>query len=145
VLVQTYDAEHHAIQFAARHDVGGFIERELQDRRELAYPPFSRMALARIDAIDEKVAQEAAAEIAEAARAVARQGEFGSLDVRGPAAAPIAKVRNRFRFRVMLRSASRDRLRQGTLAMHAAIARLPRTVRVAIDKSRSMRPEYDGS
>jgi primosomal protein N' len=42
-------------------------------------------------------------------------------------------VRNRFRFRVMLRSSSRERLRQGALAIHAAIAGLPRTVRVAID------------
>ena len=39
VLVQTYDPEHHAIKFAARHDVNGFIERELRDRKELAYPP----------------------------------------------------------------------------------------------------------
>lgn len=137
VLVQTYDPEHHAIRFAAKHDVMGFLERELRDRRELGYPPFSRMALARIDALDEKEAQEAAAELARAAREVARLAggplAEGALDVRGPAAAPIARVRNRFRFRVMLRSSSRERLRQGCLAIHAAIARLPRTVRVAID------------
>ncbi|WP_146655503.1 replication restart helicase PriA [Labilithrix luteola] len=133
VLVQTYNPEHHAIQFAVRHDVHGFIDRELRDRRELMYPPFSRMALARIDSLDEGEAQNAAAELAKAAREVARTGELGSLDVLGPAVAPIAKVRNRFRFRVMLRSASRERLRLGALAMHGAIARLPRTVRVAID------------
>ncbi len=137
VLVQTYDPEHHAIRFAAKHDVMGFLDRELRDRRELGYPPFSRMALARIDSLDEKEAQDAAAELARAARAVARQAggplAEGALDVRGPAAAPIARVRNRFRFRVMLRSSSRERLRQGCLAIHAAIAHLPRTVRVAID------------
>lgn len=133
VLVQTYNPEHHAIQYAVRHDVHGFLEKELSDRRELMYPPFSRMALARIDSLDEAEAQEAAAALAKAAREVARTGDLGSLDVLGPAVAPIAKVRNRFRFRVMLRSASRERLRLGALAMHAAIARLPRTVRVAID------------
>jgi primosomal protein N' (replication factor Y) (superfamily II helicase) len=108
-----------------------------RDRKELGYPPFSRMALARIDALDEKEAQDAAAELARAARAVARTegGPLadGALDVRGPAAAPIARVRNRFRFRVMLRSSSRERLRKGCLAIHAAALRLPRTVRVAID------------
>lgn len=133
VLVQTYDPEHHAIKYAARHDVMGFIERELHDRKELLYPPFSRMALARIDALDEKAAEEAGTLLAEAARGVARSFDLGVVDVRGPAAAPIAKVRNRFRFRVMLRSASREKLRQATLAMHAAASRLPRTVRVAID------------
>lgn len=136
VLVQTFEPEHHAIDFAVRHDVMGFIERELRDRKELGYPPYSRMVLARVDAMDEREAQDAANVLARAARAVARQTSVdapGVLDVRGPAAAPIAKVRNRFRFRVMLRSASRDRLRQGALAVHAAIATLPRTVRASID------------
>ncbi|MCL2723204.1 MAG: primosomal protein N' [Polyangiaceae bacterium] len=130
VLVQTYDPEHHAIAFAVRHDVPGFLERELKDRRELLYPPFSRMALARVDSLDEAAAQKAAAEIARAARVVAREG---SLDVLGPAVAPIAKVRNRFRFRVMLKSVSRSRLRQGMLAVQGVMSRLPRTVRAAID------------
>ena len=135
VLVQTFDPEHHAIQLAVRHDVMGFFDRELRDRRELGYPPFSRMVLARVDALDEKEAQAAATTLARAARSVARAvaGEAGSLDVRGPSPAPIAKVRNRYRFRVMLRSSSRERLRQGALALHAAITNLPRTVRATID------------
>ncbi len=132
VLVQTYDAEHHAIRFAAEHDVNGFLERELRDRRELAYPPFSRMVLARVDALDEELAGRATAELARAARDVAKSGAVG-LTVLGPSAAPIAKVRNRYRFRVMLRSASREELRTGARAIAAAATRLPRTVRVAID------------
>jgi primosomal protein N' (replication factor Y) (superfamily II helicase) len=137
VLVQTFDPEHHAIRYGARHDVMGFLERELRDRKELGYPPYSRVVLARVDALDERAAQEAAADLAKAARAVARAQPpttpSETLDVRGPAAAPIAKVRNRYRFRVMLRSGSRERLRQAALALHAAIAKLPRTVRAAID------------
>ena len=133
VLVQTYDPEHHAIKFAARHDVNGFIERELRDRKELAYPPFSRMALVRVDALDEKEAQAATALLASAARAAARTGEIGAVTVLGPTPAPIAKVRNRFRFRVMLRSNSREHLRKATLAIHTATGQLSRAVRVAID------------
>ena len=137
VLVQTFDPEHHAIRYGARHDVMGFLDRELRDRKELGYPPYSRVVLARVDALDEQAAQQAAAELAKAARAVARtpppSTPAETLDVRGPAAAPIAKVRNRYRFRVMLRSASRERLRQAALAVHAAITKLPRTVRAAID------------
>src|SRR6202044_1379301 len=41
VIVQTWDPEHPAIVFAAKHDVDGFIVRELVDRKELGYPPFS--------------------------------------------------------------------------------------------------------
>jgi primosomal protein N' (replication factor Y) len=136
VLVQTYDPEHHAIALAMHHDVMGFFERELRDRRELHYPPFSRMILVRVDSLDEAQARDGATVLARAARAAAGGGEGGGaeiVDVRGPAPAPIAKVRNRFRFRVMLRSTSRDRLRQAALAVYAAIAELPRTVRASID------------
>ena len=125
--MQTYDPDHHAIRLAVKHDVLGFFDRELKDRHELGYPPFSRMVLARIDALDEAEALDAATQLARAART------SSGLDVRGPSPAPIAKVRNRFRFRVMLRSASREQLRKGALAIHAAMADLPRTVRVAID------------
>ena len=133
VLVQTYDPDHHAIKYAAKHDVNGFIERELRDRKELAYPPFSRMALIRVDSLDEKETQEATALLARAARESARGGELGVLTVLGPTPAPIAKVRNRFRFRIMLRSTSREHLRKATLAIHVALGQLPRAVRVAID------------
>jgi primosomal protein N' (replication factor Y) len=133
VLVQTYTPDHHAIRFALEHDVKGFLDHELRDRRELGYPPFSRIVLARVDSLDEREAQAATAELARAARAASRAEGEGTLTVVGPSVAPIARVRNRYRFRVMLRSATRDRLRQGALAIHAAIAKLPRTVRAAID------------
>jgi primosomal protein N' (replication factor Y) len=55
------------------------------------------------------------------------------VTVLGPTPAPIAKVRNRFRFRVMLRSNSRENLRKAALAIHVASAQLPRTVRVTLD------------
>src|SRR5262249_20295429 len=42
VLIQTRDPENPAIAFASRHDVRGFVERELRDRQELLYPPFAR-------------------------------------------------------------------------------------------------------
>ncbi len=135
VLVQTFEPDHHAIQFAVRHDVPGFVERELRNRKELGYPPFSRMVLVRIDGLEESEVLAAAAMLARAARstvtAVGAQGAV--LEVLGPAPAPIAKVKNRFRFRVMLRSSSRERLRQGSLAIHAALSLLPRTIRAAID------------
>lgn len=133
VLVQTYDPDHHAIKYASKHDVNGFIDREMRDRKELAYPPFSRMALVRVDSLDEKEAQEATAHLARAAREASRGAELGAITVLGPTPAPIAKVRNRFRFRIMLRSRSREDLRKAALAIHGAIADLPRSVRIAID------------
>ncbi|MBV9441018.1 MAG: primosomal protein N', partial [Candidatus Eremiobacteraeota bacterium] len=44
-IVQTYAPEHPAIVFASRHDYDGFARLELQERRELHWPPFSRLVL----------------------------------------------------------------------------------------------------
>jgi primosomal protein N' (replication factor Y) len=131
VIVQTYDPDHHAIVFAAKHDVGGFTERELADRRELGYPPYSRVALVRVDAVDEEEARSACAELARVARSVADAAS--GVDVLGPAPAPITRIRGRHRFRIMVRGAERAALRKVLLAIERARAALPRSVRSAID------------
>jgi primosomal protein N' (replication factor Y) len=127
VMIQTRQPDHPAIAFAARHDVRGFIESEMRDRRELAYPPFARIALVRVDGVDETRARDQAQRLARVASSVAANG----VDVVGPAAAPLARLRNRWRFRFMVRSKDRQALRQTLLAV--ARAGHDRSTRVAID------------
>jgi primosomal protein N' (replication factor Y) len=135
VLVQTWDPDHPAVALAARHDVGAFLERELADRRELGYPPFTHAALVRVDALDEKEARSGCAALARVALA-SEPVRSGAVLVQGPAPAPIARIRNRWRFRVMLRAAQRAQLRAALSAVDAAIAQgktLARGVRAVID------------
>jgi primosomal protein N' (replication factor Y) len=47
LVVQTAEPSHHAIQALVRADYGFFLERELEQRRELAYPPFSELVKVR--------------------------------------------------------------------------------------------------
>ncbi|MBK6692214.1 MAG: primosomal protein N' [Myxococcales bacterium] len=131
VLVQTYAPEHPAIEFAARHDTKGFVERELADRRELRYPPYSRLALVRVDAEDEALALAATETLATVARDVA-SGEKG-VDVLGPAPAPLPRLRLRFRFRLMVRAADRAALRRVLVAVDAARSTLSKDVRAVVD------------
>ena len=132
VLVQTWDPEHPAIALGAQHDVDGFLVRELADRRELGYPPLTRAALVRVDAVDEGEARGACETLARVALACPPV-RAGIVLVQGPAPAPIARVRDRFRFRVMLRSVDRAPLRAVLAAVEDARASLPRGVRAAID------------
>src|SRR5262249_46223950 len=96
------------------------------------YPPFAHLALVRVDALDEQAAREAAGKLAALARtsseALARR-----VEVLGPSAAPIARLRGRFRFRVMLRAEKRPPLRAAIAAVRDGIARLDRRVRAVID------------
>jgi len=128
VLIQTRQPEHPAIELAARHDVRAFVEQEMLAREELRYPPFSRIALVRLDAVEESRALREAERLAELAR---RAGTPGALEVLGPSPAPLARLRNRYRYRFMLRCRERSGLRAPLLA----VARAPtdRRVRVSID------------
>jgi primosomal protein N' (replication factor Y) len=132
VIVQTWDPEHPAIALAARHDVDSFLARELTDRRELGYPPLLRSALVRVDATSEDRARDACAALARAARSSDAALRERVL-VLGPAPAPIARIRNRWRFRIMLRAAERSDLRAALGPVSEAISALPRDVRGVID------------
>jgi len=132
VLIQTYNPEHSAIVHAKAHDAMGFIEQELVDRRELGYPPFARVGLIRTEAIEEKHAREACETMARAA-SVAGSRLASRVDVVGPAPAPLARLRNRYRYHVMVRSFDRRALRVVLGQLDPLRATLGRSVRCSID------------
>ena len=101
--------------------------REQEDRRELGYPPYRRMALVRVDSADEARARDAAERLAQ----IARKSAGPRVDVLGPAPAPLPRLRNRYRFRFMVRSAERALMRPVLLAV--ARTAVDRAVRVVID------------
>jgi primosomal protein N' (replication factor Y) len=110
VLFQTYQAEHYAIRHARTHDYLGFCKAELAARRELDYPPFSRLLAVRVDAASDPEARRRVNELATLARdheAVQR----GTVALLGPAPAPIERLRGRYRHRFLLRSQDRAALR----------------------------------
>ncbi|MBW2529094.1 MAG: primosomal protein N' [Deltaproteobacteria bacterium] len=133
VLVQTRDPDHPAIRYAVRHDVAGFLAHERNDRREVGYPPYRRLALVRIDDRSEQAARRMAGSLAALARKAPEVGAR-SVDVLGPAAAPIARLRGRYRFRVLLRASQRAKLRAVLRVLDARIRQLSdRRTRVVID------------
>jgi primosomal protein N' (replication factor Y) len=129
VLVQTYDPEHPAITYALRHDVDGFLEHELGDRRQLGYPPLSRVVLVRVDGADETRTRETTRVLADHARSIAERGVL----VLGPAPAPLARLRGRWRFRIMMRSDDRAALRRAAIAVSRRAQQEGRAVRIGID------------
>ena len=132
VVFQTFQPRHVAIVRAAEHDYVGFYRVELDARRELGYVPFARLVAVRIDAGDEQKAQAVAAALAgvAAAHPAARDRVVRVL---GPAPAPIARLRGRWRFRVMLRSPDRRALRAVAAAIAARIDEGIAPARATID------------
>ena len=74
VVLQTYEPENYAIQAAARHDFAGFYEQEIAYRRDLRYPPFTRLVKLEYRHADPRKAEETAQSLAEHLRGWIREG-----------------------------------------------------------------------
>jgi primosomal protein N' (replication factor Y) len=105
VLVQTINPDHYAIRYAAAQDFHGFYTKELHFRRAMKYPPFS--ALANVLVRSEK--QEDALKMSsEAGHFLTPPAE--NLKVLGPAEAPVPRLKNEFRYQLLIKAANRRTL-----------------------------------
>jgi len=103
VVVETYYPEHYAIECAARQDYAAFFEKEAHFRRMMHYPPFT--ALANVLIRDKKI--ERAIGWSRTLEKFFAPYEAKGLKVLGPAAAPLARLRQEFRFQFLLKAAKR--------------------------------------
>ncbi len=127
VIVQTYNPEHAAVVCVRNHDYEGFVRGEMAARAETGYPPFTRMVVLRLDGPDERRVRADARAVADAAQAAG--GE--RVHLRGPAEAPIPRVRGRSRFQVWL--AATERAPLSAAARAGAAVKLGPDVRLVLD------------
>jgi primosomal protein N' (replication factor Y) len=100
VFVQTRVPFHPAIQFARHHDYTGFVEQELEFRRSLHYPPYERFILVTARGRSE---EKTLFVIENLAKEMERL-DLPETEITGPAPAPIARIEERYRFQVFLRT-----------------------------------------
>jgi len=100
VVVQTYQPDHYAVQAAAAQDYDAFYRHEIEVRRELGYPPFSHLANLTIASRD---AEEAGRHAEAVARELRARAAGRAAAVLGPAPAPIARLRGRYRWHVLVK------------------------------------------
>jgi len=132
VIVQTMQPKHFSLECATHHDYQRFAELELATRRELGYPPFSRLVLIRCEGESATATEEIARTIAEHVRGNARAHRVGVL---GPTLAPLERLRRRFRWQVLLRGNSGAAPRTAAAEARNAVRQPARKtdVRVLID------------
>ena len=106
VLVETYYPEHYAIELAARQDYISFYEKEAHFRKMLHYPPFS--SLANVLVRDRKI--ENAIRWSRALAGYFAPFEERGVKILGPAAAPLARLRQEYRFQFVLKASQRSEL-----------------------------------
>jgi primosomal protein N' (replication factor Y) len=104
VLIQTRHPGHYAIRTAQEHDYDRFVARELEERRGPGYPPLGRLTNVLVTGADEAAVQEHATTIARDVGARLRALRAPTVEILGPAPCPIDRLRDRWRWHVLLRA-----------------------------------------
>ena len=112
VIFQTYEPENYAIQAAARHDYREFYEKEIAYRRELNYPPFTRLVRLEYRHHDPRKAEAAARDLAERLRVWIQQAGQ-RVDLAGPVPCFFTRLFGRYRWQIVLRGHNPALLLQG--------------------------------
>jgi len=127
-LLQTHQPDHPVIRAILSGDAESFWQAEAGERRAVGVPPYGRMA-------GIILSSENAAEVFDLGADMARRDgplRAISAQVYGPAPAPIAKIRGRFRVRLLVRADKGTNL-QKALKAWVAQFRVPNSCRLAID------------
>jgi len=126
VLLQTYQTEAKVLQALATGDAEGFARAEAEDRRAGGWPPYGRLAALIVSGPDASMVETCAQQLARVAP------RDPSIELLGPAPAPLALLRGRHRRRLLLKSPKQTNL-QAYIRHWLGLLKLPYQVKVQID------------
>ena len=101
VIVQTYSPDHYSLLLAKEHDYLSFFEEEIHHRRDSGYPPLARLIMVRLQGNSEKRTAQAAEDAVRLGQSLG--GPRPPAELFGPAPAPLAKVKGKYRFQILVR------------------------------------------
>ncbi|OPY07427.1 MAG: Primosomal protein N' [Syntrophus sp. PtaB.Bin001] len=135
VIIQTLNPGHYAIQRAKNHDYIGFYEDEIRIRKSLGYPPFSRMINLKLSSLNEDRGRSEAEIIGQRARAICKEelDLSSSVEVIGPAQAPISKIKGRYRWQILFKSDNIQALHSIVLRLQPSFASSKLEIKIDVD------------
>ncbi|CAH1207277.1 Primosomal protein N' [Paenibacillus plantiphilus] len=111
VIIQTYNPEHAAIIAAQHHDFAAFVSAELKHRQVMSYPPYCRLILITLShealplllTTGEQLAAKLRQGVADSGITSSDNSDGRFIDILGPVASPIPRMKDRYRFQCMLK------------------------------------------
>ena len=131
VFVQTFTPDHNAIVLAAKHDFSAFAEQELPVRESLRYPPWGTMARFVVRGPIETQTQAFADRLGDRIRSYV-QSDAATFRVLGPAPCPISKLRNKFRFHLLVQGLEAQSLQTAVRAVSESL-QVPEDIQWVVD------------
>lgn len=130
VLIQTYHPEHYAIQTAMTYDYEGFYAKEMAVRTQLSYPPLVQLMRIIISHPNKDTVKRSAGEVK-----AFLQPYLDQVTLLGPAAAPIERIRGRYRVQFILKASRSEKLESigHALMRDFSTLRKNETLRILVD------------
>ncbi|MBI3753596.1 MAG: primosomal protein N' [Deltaproteobacteria bacterium] len=103
VVVQTFAPEHFCIQRAVEQNYEAFFQDELNARKDLLYPPFSRLAVIRFEGNKEDEVETAANKAKRLAASLLESNLKKEIIALGPAPAFLSKLKGKYRWQLLVK------------------------------------------
>lgn len=107
VLIQTLNPDHYAVRLASEQNYEGFYKKEIEYRKWLRYPPFAAFANVLVRAEKQEEALRMSTQLGHALIPIPE-----GIRVMGPAEAPVLRLKNEFRYQILIKASKRPILRQ---------------------------------
>ena len=105
VIIQTFNPEHYAINYAKTHDYIGFYNMEMDVRKKLSYPPYYYLVSLKIISKDYEVSRDISSKVAEYLR-----NNLSDVKILGPSVASVFRMNNTYRFQIVIKYKKNDNI-----------------------------------
>ena len=109
VIIQTMRPDHYAIVYSRDHQYGKLFAHEMKLRRHPTFPPYVRLTSLRIQGPVENDVQQTTACLAKFCRQMVKKEKF-NIETLGPAPAPLDKIKDNYRWQILLKGKDTDEL-----------------------------------
>ncbi len=133
VLIQTRVPGHHAVVCAVAHDYHTFVREELEGRVNPAYPPNLRLVNIVFSGTNAEATAILATRASEWMRELIASQTAGAVSIVGPAPCPIERVKTRWRWHLLLKSAQAAELTRVSRYFMERFP-VPMALRVTLDR-----------
>ncbi|HAP36606.1 MAG TPA: primosomal protein N' [Bacteroidetes bacterium] len=113
VIIQTSQPNHYALKHVREHDFVGFYNEEIEFRKSINYPPFSRVIVVEFKGRNERNVEQTATSFGNQLFTL-----LNRESILGPSPAVLSKIKNEYRWQIIIK-ADKDGDKNGTRARHA--------------------------
>lgn len=109
VVIQTYNPDNYSIQYSKKQNYEDFYNIEIKLRKQLRYPPFCDIIMFGISGEKEEIVSKTANQLYNNLHNKIQQENI-SANILKPLPAPIDKIKNRYRWRIIVKASISDEL-----------------------------------